>query len=102
MRMLESEGFRYDGYIDIFDGGPSMAAPIDQVRTVREARSLTFTGTNGSDNGLRMMVASGRLDGFACCYGRVLAQPDDTATLDAASAELLGIAPGQSFLAVSR
>ncbi len=24
MRMLEAEGFRVEGYVDIFDGGPTM------------------------------------------------------------------------------
>ena len=25
MQMLEREGFEFDGYVDIFDGGPTMA-----------------------------------------------------------------------------
>ena len=37
MRMLEQEGFIFDRYIDIFDGGPTVTAPTDQIRTVREA-----------------------------------------------------------------
>ena len=38
MRMLEHEGFAFENYVDIFDGGPTMTARTDQVRTVREAR----------------------------------------------------------------
>ena len=34
-----AEGFVWEGYIDIFDGGPTMTAPTDQIRTVREARN---------------------------------------------------------------
>ncbi|MGC8064296.1 arginine N-succinyltransferase, partial [Salmonella enterica] len=37
MRMLENEGFAYENYVDIFDGGPTMLAKTDQVRTIREA-----------------------------------------------------------------
>ena len=37
MRMLENEGFAWESYIDIFDGGPTMTARTDQVRTIREA-----------------------------------------------------------------
>ena len=40
MRMLENEGFAYEGYVDIFDGGPSMVARTDQVTTVRDAAEL--------------------------------------------------------------
>ena len=30
MRMLEHEGFRFEGYLDIFDGGPTMTARTDE------------------------------------------------------------------------
>ncbi len=46
MKMLEREGFRYEGYIDIFDGGPTMCVAVDNVRTIREARELTLAGTS--------------------------------------------------------
>ena len=36
MRMLEQEGFSHDGYVDIFDGGPTMSAATDRIRTIRE------------------------------------------------------------------
>jgi len=39
MRMLENEGFAHENYIDIFDGGPTMTARTDQVRTIRETLS---------------------------------------------------------------
>jgi len=103
LRMLEAEGFRYENYIDIFDGGPTVAAPLDLLRTVREARTLTFTGTHEDDTAKTMLLAAGRLTGFASCYGRAHISPDDpAATLDPASAALLGLSPGDSFLAVSR
>jgi len=39
-KMLEGEGFTFDGYIDIFDGGPTMSVHTDQIRTIRECRPL--------------------------------------------------------------
>src|SRR3546814_5019350 len=39
MRMLENEGFGFDNYIDIFDGGPTMTARTDRVKAVRDART---------------------------------------------------------------
>lgn len=36
-RMLEREGFRYDGYIDIFDGGPTIECHTADLRSVRES-----------------------------------------------------------------
>lgn len=33
--MLESEGFRYQGYVDIFDAGPSLECSLSDIRAVR-------------------------------------------------------------------
>jgi arginine N-succinyltransferase len=38
--MLESEGFRYDGYVDIFDAGPTLECFRDDIRAVRQSRLL--------------------------------------------------------------
>jgi arginine N-succinyltransferase len=40
LRLLEQEGFRYQNYIDIFDGGPTVEAPVADVRTARLSRVL--------------------------------------------------------------
>lgn len=37
-RLLEQEGLRYDGYIDIFDGGPVLQASLEHLRAVRDSR----------------------------------------------------------------
>jgi arginine N-succinyltransferase len=102
MKMLEREGFRYDCYVDIFDGGPTMASETDQIRTVRDARETTLAGISDDAEGELMMLASGRLHGFAACYGQMSLHPDGTATLDRASAALMDIKPGDSFLAMGR
>ncbi len=38
--MLESEGFRYEGYIDIFDAGPTLECFRDDIRAVRQSQVL--------------------------------------------------------------
>jgi arginine N-succinyltransferase len=100
--MLENEGFSAAGYVDIFDGGPTMSVPTDQIRTIRESRQLVLGETREDTGGTRMMVASGQMTGFSCCYGRVAEAADGTIALDSESAKLLGIAPGDSFLAMGR
>lgn len=37
LHMLESEGFRHTGYVDLFDGGPSVEAQRDQIRSVAQS-----------------------------------------------------------------
>ena len=68
MRMLENEGFAYENYVDIFDGGPTMIARTDQVKSVRDACRATLIATD-SDGGDAAMVASGQLQDFRCAFG---------------------------------
>jgi arginine N-succinyltransferase len=42
-RMLEQEGFRYEGYVDIFDAGPTVEAFRDNIDAVRRSRVLPVT-----------------------------------------------------------
>ena len=102
MKMLEREGFNFDCYVDIFDGGPTMTAATDQVRTVRESRELVLESVAGTVAGTNMMLARGRLADFVACCGEVLISPEETATVSRETASLLGIEPGDSFLAMGR
>jgi arginine N-succinyltransferase len=102
MKMLEREGFRYDGYIDIFDGGPTMSAFTDQVRSVREAKELTLSDISDDMDTEPLMIAAGKLRDFVACYGQVGLNGDGSGTLDSASAELLRVKPGDNFLAIGR
>lgn len=102
MRMLEQEGFSGGGYVDIFDGGPTMSAPIDQVRTVRDAQELVLGAIEDTDPGPRMMLAGGELKTFASGYGHIRIEDDGNAVLDTPTAELLGLAVGDRFLAIGR
>lgn len=65
--MLEQEGFRYAGEVDIFDAGPVLHAPTASIRTVREARTETVSGVSAHPpEGPAMLVATGSLDFRAC------------------------------------
>jgi arginine N-succinyltransferase len=102
MRMLENEGFSADGYVDIFDGGPTMSVPTDRIRTIRESKELILNKLSEGSGGTRMMVANGHMTEFAACYGRLTTAADGTSELDPESAKLLGIVPGDNFLAMGR
>ncbi|MBB4642000.1 arginine N-succinyltransferase [Rhizorhapis suberifaciens] len=101
MRMLETEGFRREGYIDIFDGGPTMTAQTDRLRTIAEAKDATLAGTH-SEKGEKMLVTAGRLKDFRCCYGYAVVQPDGAVLLDGSCATLLQLNVGDSFTMIQR
>ena len=102
MKMLEHEGFRYDSYIDIFDGGPTMSVATNEIRTIRDSQLLIFTGLSDIIHGEGEIVANCGLKDFVACYGHVRVNEGTEATLDATSAALLGIQPGEQFLAMAR
>nr|WP_154324965.1 arginine N-succinyltransferase [Pantoea sp. 201603H] len=45
--VLESEGFRYQNYVDIFDGGPTLECDIDRVRAIRKSHLLRVEINDG-------------------------------------------------------
>ncbi|WP_193072868.1 arginine N-succinyltransferase [Pseudomonas sp. FME51] len=50
LAMLTEEGLHYQGYIDIFDGGITIEAPRNQIRSINESQLLILaTGTPGDD-----------------------------------------------------
>ena len=50
LAMLKSEGFSYQGYVDIFDAGPVIEQATDKVRAVRDSQNLVLAvGTPGED-----------------------------------------------------
>ncbi|MBY4678962.1 arginine N-succinyltransferase [Marinobacterium arenosum] len=75
LHMLKKEGFQFTGYVDLFDGGPSVQAPAQEIHTVRDSRTTScrlsdqvddgdelFMISNGQLNGYRMTLAPARLD----------------------------------------
>jgi arginine N-succinyltransferase len=70
-RLLEQEGLHFDGYIDIFDGGPVLEAKLPALRAVRDSR-LHVAGSGapaaalaGSPTGqTRCLVATTRRERF--------------------------------------
>ena len=101
MRMLENEGFRHDGYVDIFDGGPTMVALTDDVRSVKEARDCKVAATDLAE-GERAIIASGRLSTFRACYGARRINEDGTIVIDSLTADLLGVSKGDTVWSVVR
>ncbi len=100
MRMLESEGFSYENYVDIFDGGPTMTARTDQVRTIREAQPNKVIAID-DDGGVPALIATGTLADFRCSYGR-LRQAGEGVVIDRACATALNIAVDQPVTSVLR
>ncbi len=100
LRMLQEEGFVFDRYLDIFDGGPTVTAATDRIRTVHESvyETVLEVGEGGKQ---KVMLAAGKLRDFAACYASVRRVPRKGLCIDSEAARLLGVKPGDKVLAVS-
>lgn len=91
--ILQDEGFDADTYVDIFDGGPTVEAPLASLRSVRQARTLTVQpGTGSGPRQWQLLVRPSRT-----AFAAVLAAVGDT--LGEAEAAALNARAGERLLA---
>jgi len=101
MRMLEEEGFYYDRYIDIFDGGPTVTADTDDIRTVRESVAETV-GEIAEGGKVKALVGKGRLKEFRACCASIRRLPKKGIAIDPEAAELIEVEVGDEILVAAR
>jgi arginine N-succinyltransferase len=100
MRMLENEAFQFENYIDIFDGGPTMTARTDHIRSLKEAQESEIMAVK--DGGETKVLAScGRLSDFRACYAQI-DRVDGGIIIDAQGAALLNVQAGDRITHVDR
>jgi arginine N-succinyltransferase len=76
LHLLEQEGFRYQGYIDIFDGGPTVEAPLAEIRTIRHSALLkAAVGAHAPPGGGPYLIANTQLRDFRCALAEL--SPDE-------------------------
>lgn len=109
MRMLENENFSYDGYVDIFDGGPTMIAKTDKVTSVRNAKIDTITAITdaepddgtGAGGEMKSIISCGQLNDFQATYAAV-GESEGGITIDAKAAKNIGLSVGDSVCHIPR
>ena len=103
--MLEQEGFRYEGYVDIFDAGPTVECARDNVDAIRRASAMNCTlgeedpVPDSLTDDILWLVCNRQ---FATWRALVVAAPPrvDRFPLLPDAAEALGVAEGDSVRAV--
>ncbi len=100
MRMLENEGFAFEGYVDIFDGGPTMLARTDKVHSIRDAAHLPVIATD-LELGEKALIAAGQLGDFRCCFGERELR-DGGIAIDGRAADILRVGTGDLVWSIGR
>ena len=101
MRMLESEGFRYEGYVDIFDAGPTVECDVDDVDAVARSRvfKTAISAVPPAADAVTYLVSNTGIGNYRATL--VQGRPaSDIFSLDAHTAAALNIADGDALRAV--
>jgi arginine N-succinyltransferase len=103
--LLEQEGFRYEGYVDIFDGGPTVECFRDDIGAARASRVLPVQIGEADpvpDNPpaeILWLVSNRRFESFRVTLAKAPARIDHLPLLPFVAAEL-GVADGDLVRAV--
>ncbi|MGZ9098879.1 MAG: arginine N-succinyltransferase [Brevundimonas sp.] len=95
MALLESEGFRPNGLIDIFDAGPTVTCDRDNIRTVRDARRLTVAVAEEVEAELPALISTDSAADFRSVRQRAHIE-GDIVTLTTETAEVLRVKTGDT------
>ena len=93
MALLESEGFRPNGLVDIFDGGPTVSCGRDNIRTVRDARRLTVQIADEVEAELPALISTDSVSAFRAVRQRAQVE-GETATISRETADALKVKTG--------
>ncbi len=92
-RLLEEEGFRHRGLVDVFDAGPLYTARRERIATVRKSQLATVRLADPGEDAVVALIATERLPDFRAAIARITVG-DETVSLGDEVARALGLGSG--------
>jgi arginine N-succinyltransferase len=93
MQLLLEEGFRFEGYVDIFDGGPTLFADINDLVAVKQSVASKVVRIDRGDPGENQLVCAGEGARFRCAKGSYQ-RTGDGIEISSVLADTLGVYTG--------
>ncbi len=102
LEMLTREGFKMTDHVDLFDGGPTVLAKRDEIRTIQKNQLATVTEILPSvePEETTHLISNTRLD-YRACYGAIMTLEGDRICLRADVAAALQVEKGDSIRYIS-
>ena len=97
MTILLKEGFRYNNYIDIFDAGPTIEAPITEIKTINLSRIMVIKSLSDEVSSNEYLLATTQLDFRATIDYAVFNEQENTCIISKETATLLKVKCGDSL-----
>ena len=100
-RLLESEGLRYTGYVDIFDAGPLLESKVNDIRAVRDSRvyKVKIIENPTTDESL-WLLANNNFKDFRCTIGNVSFESFEFVDISPELAQALNVSDDDELRAV--
>lgn len=90
--LLEKEGFRENGLVDVFDAGPTVTCRRDDIKTVRDSRRLRVR-VGDPEGGRTQLTSTDAMERFRAVR-TLVREEDGDAVVDDAAARVLGVVDG--------
>jgi arginine N-succinyltransferase len=99
LRLLEQEGFKCRGYVDIFDAGPTVEADIKNIATVQASQKarIVINDNLAKTDGETCFVINTSVQNFKACIAEIAYVDSNRVAIERVSAEALGINDGDSI-----
>tara|TARA_B110000091_G_scaffold115122_1_gene124289 strand:+ start:216 stop:1247 length:1032 start_codon:yes stop_codon:yes gene_type:complete len=100
-RLLEKEGFNYNGAVDIFDAGPIIECDRDEIRSIQNTttariKSISNSASDKSESPL-CIVSNRNLAEYRLITSRIENPTEDEITISAADAKMLNVDIGSEI-----
>ncbi len=93
-KLLEGEGFSYQGYVDVLDAGPTMQAKRAEIKTVAESKKRVVREIVPTIDKIPHMIANASREQYCIVLAPVQETAGDGVIITEETAKHLGVARG--------
>lgn len=94
MNILLKEGFHYNNYVDIFDAGPTLEAPLEKIKTIELSQLVTIKNTSDEVSSASYLLTNTQLNFRATIDFALVNKKENTCIISKRTAELLQVTCG--------
>ena len=103
-KLLEREGMRFGGYVDIFDAGPTLEANINDIRAIKDShyvkviidQTSAVSPITSRDYDNLYLISNTEFGHFRCAMSTIENASNQSITIQADLAQALGVSDGST------
>ncbi len=96
LELLRREGFRFEGCVDVFDAGPTIVCPLNDIQTIKNSHSGVIKKINPYEQAHKFMISNGNLSDQRMVRGTIKKTGRTGVEIDEKAADYLGVSFGDT------